>query len=69
MPAVLEQILVTIGRIAPYTEGNRHRAVLMAEARTTLEGAPIASFTEKDRDDLRAAFDRTMRALRDDASR
>jgi uncharacterized membrane protein len=66
MPAVLEQILVTIGRIAPYTEGDRHRAVLMAEARTTLEGAPLASFTQKDRDELQAAFDRTMRALRDE---
>ena len=69
MPAVLEQILVTIGRIAPYTEGHRHRAVLMAEARTTLEGAPLGSFTEKDREELQAAFDRTMRALRDDAAR
>jgi uncharacterized membrane protein len=69
MPAVLEQILVTIGRIAPYAEGDRHRAVLMAEARTTLEGAPLASFTEKDRDELQAAFDRTMRALRDDVAR
>jgi uncharacterized membrane protein len=67
MPAVLEQILVTIGRIAPYTEGEGHRAVLMAEARTTFEGAPLASFTEKDRNELRAAFDRTMRALRHDA--
>jgi uncharacterized membrane protein len=64
MPAVLEQILVTIGRIAPYTHGRGHRQVLMAEARTTLEGAPLEAFTSKDRDELQAAFDRTMRALR-----
>ncbi len=65
-PAVLEQILVTIGRIAPYTVHERNREVLMAEARTTLEEAPLAAFTGKDRRALEAAFDRTMRALRDD---
>jgi uncharacterized membrane protein len=65
-PAVLEQILVTIGRIAPYTVSEGHRDVLMDEARTTLEEAPLASFTAKDRDGLELAFDRTMRALRTD---
>jgi uncharacterized membrane protein len=65
-PAVLEQILVTIGRIAPYTVHERNREVLMAEARTTLEEAPLAAFTDKDRRALEAAFDRTMRALRDE---
>jgi hypothetical protein len=39
---------------------------LMAEARTTLEEAPLAAFTGKDRRALEAAFDRTMRALRDE---
>jgi len=65
-PGVLEQILITIGRIAPYTLDDGHREVLMAEARTTLEEAPLDSFTEKDRRGLQTAFDRTMRALRDE---
>ena len=64
-PAVLEQILVTIGRIAPYIGEDAHRTVLADEAKTTLEEAPLATFTEKDRRGLELAFDRTMRALRD----
>ena len=64
-PAVLEQILVTIGRIAPSTVDAGHREVLMDEARTTLEEAPLAAFTEKDRRALEVAYDRTMRELRD----
>lgn len=66
MPAVLEQILVTIGRIAPYTRGPGDRDVLMAEARTTIEGADLGSSTTKDRAELQRAFDLTMRALRGD---
>ena len=68
-PAILEQILVTIGRIAPYTVSEAHREVLMVEARTTLEEAPLGTFTQKDRRALELAFERTMRALRADGVR
>jgi uncharacterized membrane protein len=64
MPAVLEQLLVTIGRIAPYVPTEAHRELLMEEARTTYEGAPLDRFTDKDRRELDAAYERTMRALR-----
>jgi uncharacterized membrane protein len=64
-PAVLEQMLVTIGRIAPYIVEDRHRVVLADEARTILEEAPLSTFTQKDRRGLEAAFGRTMRSLGD----
>jgi uncharacterized membrane protein len=63
-PAVLEQILVVVGRIAPYTGSDAHRDVLMAAVRTTLEEAPLGSFAAKDRARLEDAYERTMRALR-----
>jgi uncharacterized membrane protein len=62
-PAVLIRLLSTIGRLAPKLQGAEDRSALVEQAAAVWETANTRPLVKMDREDIEAAWQKTMTAL------